>query len=351
MQKKYLLLSLSFLCFFSTIQAKPSAEKHWYYNINQQGIAIDGYDPITYFEVGKALKGQAQYAYNYQGIAYWFTSSTHQDLFKKDPKKYLPAYGGWCTYLMGIDKKRFPPTRSKPDPENFKIIDGRLHLFGKNPGQDFKAAFEMDEANAKATLQRADAFWATRVALGQRVKELPEGMNPKARMELLEWTPFMGVWSSELSWFTDTTKQQTVDYGGKWYFHYGYQGYCILDEFIAVQEPNYAGTSYGPAIRGYDVVNESWHMTYIPVNQPVAAQWLLSARFLDDGILEGKMETQDPSGTPIIQRVRFEHKSEDYFIWSADWSYDGGKTWIENLGRAACKKIGDARPAPKGTGW
>ena len=92
-------------------------------------------------------------------------------------------------------------------------------------------------------------------------------------------------------------------------------------------------------------------MTYIPVNQPRSAHWLISGKFLAEGLLEGTMETKDANGTPIVQKIRFEHQSKDHFVWNADWSYDEGKTWIKGVGHAECQRIGGLGQAPKGTAW
>lgn len=56
-------------------------------------------------------------------------------------------------------------------------------------------------------------------------------------------------------------------------------------------------------------------------------------------VLEGTLDTKGPYGKPIIQKVRFESTSKDHFTWSAHWSYDEGKTWLENTGYCNCSRI------------
>ena len=40
----------------------------------------------------------------------------------RNPEKYAPAYGGWCSYGVRVGKKL------NIDPNAWKIIDGRLYM-------------------------------------------------------------------------------------------------------------------------------------------------------------------------------------------------------------------------------
>src|SRR4051794_18955214 len=61
------------------------------------GVAIKGYDTVAYFTDGKAMKGSEEFAYDWLGTPWYFASAEHRDLFKGDPVKYAPQYGGYCT--------------------------------------------------------------------------------------------------------------------------------------------------------------------------------------------------------------------------------------------------------------
>src|SRR5438105_4719456 len=65
------------------------------------GLAIEGYDPVAYFTLSKAVKGSKDVALFHQGITYHFSSAANKEEFKKNPSKYEPQYGGWCAYAMG----------------------------------------------------------------------------------------------------------------------------------------------------------------------------------------------------------------------------------------------------------
>jgi len=233
---------------------------------------------------------------------------------------------------MGMNNKNgFSATRMAVDPEAYLIIDGRLHLFLNSPNRNYKEVFEKSESQANI-LKNAEKFWKSREDLAALHSGLPEGLNPKARMELLQWQVFMGEWEVYLKWWADTTGVNVTQSRGKWSIYYGFMGYCIQDDFSPQNNSPFSGTAFGPTIRGYDPSGDEWHMTYIPVNQPRSATWMITANFLRPGYLEGTMETKDSFGRPVIQKIIFDLQSPDKFIWRGHWSWDNGKTWKENVG-------------------
>jgi len=92
-------------------------------NISESGLAIDGYDPVSYYQKGPE-KGSSSFTYEFNDATYRFLSKMNLERFKNDPEMYIPAYGGWCAYAMGITGEKV-----KVDPETYKIIDDRLYLF------------------------------------------------------------------------------------------------------------------------------------------------------------------------------------------------------------------------------
>ena len=64
-------------------------------NADSDGTAIKGYDTVAYFTMGKPVKGEEQFAHEWNGARWLFTSSEHLDLFRADPEKYAPQYGGY----------------------------------------------------------------------------------------------------------------------------------------------------------------------------------------------------------------------------------------------------------------
>src|SRR5687768_6907567 len=83
----------------------------------EDGLAIQGYDPVAYFTSKKAVKGKKEIAHKHGGITYYFSSTVNKDTFIKNPAAYEPQYGGWCAYAMGESGEKV-----EIDPETFKVL-------------------------------------------------------------------------------------------------------------------------------------------------------------------------------------------------------------------------------------
>ena len=57
--------------------------------------AIDGYDPVAYFVSNAPAKGARAYVHKWHGADWYFANAENRDLFKADPEKYAPRYGGY----------------------------------------------------------------------------------------------------------------------------------------------------------------------------------------------------------------------------------------------------------------
>ena len=99
--------------------------------------AINGYDPVAYFTVGKPLKGQDGLATDWMGAKWKFSSQANLDLFKTNPEKYAPQYGGYCAY--GVTQGSLV----KVEPDQFTLRDGKLYL---NYDADVQAKWLKDPA-------------------------------------------------------------------------------------------------------------------------------------------------------------------------------------------------------------
>ena len=111
----------------------------------EKNVAIQGYDPVSYFMANKASKGKSTLAANYQGVIYHFTNETNKKHFLANPSKYEPQFGGWCAFAMGEDGKKV-----EVNPETFKIIDDKLYLFYNAYFNNTLKSWNKDEKNLKA---------------------------------------------------------------------------------------------------------------------------------------------------------------------------------------------------------
>ncbi len=116
----------------------------------KKSIAIEGYDPVSYFD-NKPLEGKNELKITNKGVTYLFANAANLAKFKVNPDKYEPAYGGWCAYAMGETGEKV-----KVDPETFKIVDGKLNLFYNFWGNNTLMDWNKNEAILKA---KADQNW------------------------------------------------------------------------------------------------------------------------------------------------------------------------------------------------
>lgn len=84
--------------------------------------AIKGYDTVAYFTESKPVKGSEDFSFNYKGATWLFSSAENLALFKQNPEKYEPQYGGYCAYAVSQN------TTASIKPELFTIHDGKLYL-------------------------------------------------------------------------------------------------------------------------------------------------------------------------------------------------------------------------------
>lgn len=64
-------------------------------NMDNNGLAIKGYDPVAYFTMNAPVKGSAEHSFMWKGAEWRFASAEHLELFRSDPEKYAPQYGGY----------------------------------------------------------------------------------------------------------------------------------------------------------------------------------------------------------------------------------------------------------------
>jgi YHS domain-containing protein len=135
---------------FSATFAQSSAKKLSEYNLEKR-VAIQGYDPVSYFKQNKAMKGKKEISVTYDGVMYQFSSPSNKETFLKSPASFEPQYGGWCAYAMGSAGEKV-----EINPETFKIIDGKLYLFYNAFFNNTLKSWDKEETSLKAT---ADVNW------------------------------------------------------------------------------------------------------------------------------------------------------------------------------------------------
>lgn len=105
----------------------------------EKPLAIQGYDPVAYFTLGKPTRGLAELEYEWDEHRYRFSTAEHRDLFKADPVRYAPQFGNFCAMALSIGQVVVA------NPENWLISEGKLYVFGK-PAPEGPVLFQKDLA-------------------------------------------------------------------------------------------------------------------------------------------------------------------------------------------------------------
>jgi len=116
-------------------------------NLDRNGVAIQGYDPVAFFTDNRPVKGSSQFQSGYQGAKYYFASAEHKAAFDREPAKYAPQFGGYCAY--GASQGHPAPVKI----EAWQIVNGRLLM---QYDLDIKDKFNKDQ---QGNLHKADQNW------------------------------------------------------------------------------------------------------------------------------------------------------------------------------------------------
>lgn len=111
------------------------------------GFAIRGYDPVAYFVSDKAMKGSEDFEYTHMDTVFRFANAENLELFKANPEKYTPQYGGYCAWAVS-----FGATAST-QPTAWTIVDDKLYL---NYSRSIRRQWLADQANR---IELADQNW------------------------------------------------------------------------------------------------------------------------------------------------------------------------------------------------
>jgi hypothetical protein len=87
------------------------------------GLAIDGYDPVSYFIDEAAMVGRAEFEFRYRSAVWRFRNSGNRAAFMDRPGDYEPRFGGYDPVAVA----RGAPTPGSP--EIWLIVGRMLYLF------------------------------------------------------------------------------------------------------------------------------------------------------------------------------------------------------------------------------
>lgn len=131
------------LTIFSAVQMNAQQKQVF----TQNNIAVNGYDVVAYFTDSNAIKGTEEHTVSWKDAKWLFASAEHASLFKANPEKYVPQYGGYCAFGCSRGYK------AKTDPDAWTIVNGKLYL---NYNAAVKNTWSRDMENY---IKKSDAAW------------------------------------------------------------------------------------------------------------------------------------------------------------------------------------------------
>jgi YHS domain-containing protein len=99
------------------------------YNIDNANVAIHGYDTVAYFTDGKPTKGKGEFEHVWEDARWKFASATNLELFKANPERYAPQFGGYCAGGLTVGEY------ADGDPKIWSIVDGKLYFIANEKYQ------------------------------------------------------------------------------------------------------------------------------------------------------------------------------------------------------------------------
>jgi hypothetical protein len=106
-------------------------------NADKNGVALHGYDPVTYFEKQAPEKG----------ATWMFVSPENRKKFAKSPDAFAPQFGGYCAKAVSENNI------ADVDPLAYKVIDGKLYL-----NYDAKVQ-KLWEQDIPGRIANAEKYW------------------------------------------------------------------------------------------------------------------------------------------------------------------------------------------------
>jgi len=88
----------------------------------RDGLALEGYDAVSYFDAAEARRGSREHSVHWQGAEWRFESAAHRAAFAATPERYAPRYGNYCAFAVSRG------TTAHGDPRVWAIVDDRLYL-------------------------------------------------------------------------------------------------------------------------------------------------------------------------------------------------------------------------------
>ncbi len=153
---KYFVIAISVIVVaaigFATVKkVSPVSWGLWGTTNTTSGIALDGYDPISYFDDGAPVRGQESITFEWRDAVWQFSSADNKERFAASPDQFAPQFGGFCAFAV---IKGFT---ADPAPDAWHIEGESLYVFADKDVRDEWVATLPD-----GSLERSRENWAKR---------------------------------------------------------------------------------------------------------------------------------------------------------------------------------------------
>ncbi len=137
--------------FAAVKKVSPLSWGWWGATNTSEGVALKGYDPVAYLQSDAAVLGSGELTFEWNDATWYFASAANRDLFKGEPEKYAPQFGGFCSFAAS---KGFT---ADSEPDAWHVLDGRLYVFA-----DQKVRDEWVAGLAEGSLEASEKNWMKR---------------------------------------------------------------------------------------------------------------------------------------------------------------------------------------------
>jgi hypothetical protein len=143
------------------------------------GIAIAGYDPVSYFTETEPLSGRPEFEFIWGGVPWYFASAANRDVFMRSPEIYAPMFGGYG--VMGLARGYL----SEGNPRIYAVLQNRLFLFYSTGNRD---AFLLSQRQAYQLAVKNWEFLSLELAKDQGPMT-PDSILPEHPLDIPEGAP------------------------------------------------------------------------------------------------------------------------------------------------------------------
>ncbi len=112
-----------------------------------KALGLHGVDPVAFVQLGNRIEGSHKFTADHENVAYYFATKENMKAFKKNPAKYAPQNGGFCTFGVSVAKK------FDGNPRYAAVEDGKLYVF---LNEDIFRMFDKDRSG---TISKAASNW------------------------------------------------------------------------------------------------------------------------------------------------------------------------------------------------